>query len=240
MFILPSDSDDLRFPPVELASPEGLLAIGGDLRRERLLQAYRHGIFPWYNEGQPILWWSPDPRAILLPSELKVSRSLKKTLRKGDYRVTFDTEFAAVIRACAEPREQSPEGGTWITPEMNEAYCHLHEQGYAHSVETWARGQLIGGLYGVALGAAFFGESMFSRRVDASKVAFVYLVKQLDAWGYDFIDCQLPSAHLTSLGTKEIRRRDFLQILDRALSRPGRPGPWDLAPDIEVTLAGET
>lgn len=234
MFILPSDSSDLRFPPVELASPEGLLAIGGDLRSERLLEAYRHGIFPWYSEGQPILWWSPDPRAVLLPEKVKITRSLRKTLGHGVYRVTLDTAFDRVIYACAAPREYNPEGGTWITPQMIDAYCRLHEQGYAHSVETWNGDDLVGGLYGVALGGAFFGESMFRRQADASKVALVYLAKQLSAWGYVQIDCQLPSPHLESLGATPIRRKDFLRLLDIALALPDRVGRWQLDVNLEI------
>lgn len=234
MFILPSNVTDLRFPPVELASPEGLLAIGGDLRCERLLEAYRHGIFPWFSEGQPILWWSPDPRAVLLPSELKIARSLRKILRRGAFRVTLDRAFSAVMHACAAPRRRNADGGTWITLEMIDAYCRLHEQGYAHSVETWLGDELVGGLYGVALGGAFFGESMFSRRSDASKVGFVHLVRQLQTWGYALIDCQLPSPHLSRLGAKTVRRRDFLLRLDAALALPGRAAPWRLEPGLAI------
>ncbi len=240
MFILPSNATDLRFPPVELASPEGLLAIGGDLRSERLLEAYHHGIFPWYSEGQPILWWSPDPRAVLLPGELRIARSLKKVLRKRLFRVTLDTAFADIIEACAAPRPRSPEGGTWITPEMIDAYCRLHEQGYAHSVEAWLGDELAGGLYGVAVGGVFFGESMFSRRSDASKVAFVHLVRQLQAWGFGLVDCQLPSTHLTTLGAVPVRRRDFLRLLDATLALPHRPGPWRLQPDLQILWPAPT
>jgi leucyl/phenylalanyl-tRNA---protein transferase len=235
MFILPSDANDLRFPPVELASPEGLLAIGGDLCSERLLEAYRHGIFPWYSGGQPILWWSPDPRAVLVPSRLKISRSLRQTLRRREFHVTLDSDFVGVINACAEPRAQNPEGGTWITAEMIDAYCHLHEQGFAHSVEAWAEGNLVGGLYGVALGGAFFGESMFSRQSDASKVALAYLARQLDAWGFVQIDCQLPSPHLMSMGAIPIRRRDFLRLLDAALALPDRRGRWHFDTDLKAS-----
>jgi leucyl/phenylalanyl-tRNA--protein transferase len=234
MFILPPNSDDLRFPPVHLASPEGLLAAGGDLRAERLLEAYRHGIFPWYNEGQPILWWSPDPRAVLYPGELHVSRSLRKTLRRGRFRVTLDTAFRSVVTACAERRPGLPAGGephTWITAAMLDAYARLHDLGHAHSVEVWsgddAEPALAGGLYGVSLGGAFFGESMFSRRADASKVALVWLARQLSAWGFRFIDCQLPSAHLFSLGAREIPRRQFIRELHDALALPGRTGRWE-------------
>jgi leucyl/phenylalanyl-tRNA--protein transferase len=234
MFVLKPGSTDLRFPPVELASPEGLLAVGGDLRAERLLEAYRHGIFPWYNPGQPILWWSPDPRAVLFPEKLRVSRSLGKTLRRKKFEVTLDTVFRDVMQRCAEPRNDRTGPGTWITPEMIEAYCVLHERGLAHSVESWRDGKLVGGLYGVALGSVFFGESMFSRATDASKVAFVQLVRQLAAWGFDFIDCQLPSVHLSSLGAEEIRRRDFLERLEPALQQPGRPGHWRFEADPAI------
>jgi leucyl/phenylalanyl-tRNA--protein transferase len=235
MFILPPGSRDLRFPPAHLASPEGLLAVGGDLRAERLIEAYRHGIFPWYNEGQPILWWSPDPRAVLFPGKLKISRSLRKTLRSGKFTVTLDTRFREVVQACAAPRGRSPEGGTWITPEMLEAYVRLHEQGLAHSVETWLHGELVGGLYGVALGAAFFGESMFSRVSDASKVALARLVGQLTAWDFRIIDCQLPSPHLSSLGAELIPRREFMANLDEALKMPDRRGTWQ----FDEILAGD-
>lgn len=224
MFVL--SPTDLRFPPTDFASPEGLLAVGGDLRAERLLEAYRHGIFPWYNEGQPILWWSPDPRAVLFPDKLNVSRSLRKTIRRGDFSVTLDTRFAEVMQQCAAPRQQHPQGGTWITPEMFEAYVHLHKLGYAHSVESWHDGVLVGGLYGVSLGGMFFGESMFARTTDASKVALVWLLRQLQVWGFRLVDCQLPSPHLSSLGAEEIRRREFLDHLANALILADRRGPW--------------
>ncbi len=230
MLFLNSDATDLRFPPVELASPEGLLAVGGDLRTERLLEAYRHGIFPWYNEDQPILWWSPDPRALLIPDNLHISRSLHKTLRRGHFSVTFDRHFLDVIQACASPRPQYPQGGTWITAEMLAAYTRLHELGYAHSVEVWQGTELIGGVYGVALGGAFFGESMFSRVTDASKVALVALANQLKVWGFHFIDCQLSSPHLFSLGAREIRREQFLDRLAAALTLPDRCGRWETGP----------
>lgn len=210
------------FPAPTAASPEGLLAIGGDLAPARLLAAYRSGIFPWYNPGQPILWWCPDPRAVLFPRHLHVSRSLRKTVRQGRFQVTFDTAFARVIAGCAGPRAQYPAGGTWITPEMQEAYLQLHELGYAHSVEAWRDGQLRGGLYGVALGAAFFGESMFSLEADASKVAFAQAVWQLDAWGYEVIDCQMESAHLARFGAQSIPRSAFLEILGAAVEREDR------------------
>jgi len=232
MYVLNSQSDDLRFPPVHFASPEGLLAIGGDLRCERLLAAYRHGIFPWYNQGQPILWWSPDPRAVLLPEKLKVSRSLRKTLRKGELRVTFDLDFRQVIASCAAPRRSNPDVGTWITPEMTAAYCELHARGYAHSVESWFGDRLVGGLYGVAVGSAFFGESMFSFVTDASKIAFVHAVRQMQRWGFTLIDCQLSSSHLLSLGAEEMPRAEFLTQLQQGTSASTRLGPWCFDPDF--------
>jgi leucyl/phenylalanyl-tRNA--protein transferase len=224
MFILAPDH--FSFPPVELASPEGLLAIGGDLQAERLLEAYRHGIFPWYNDDQPILWWSPDPRATLFPDQLHISKSLRKALRKQPYKVTFDYAFREVIAACAGPRPKQEPAGTWILDEMIEAYCQLHERGYAHSVEVWDQDQLVGGLYGVALGRAFFGESMFSHRTDASKIALVYLAHQLDQWQFELIDCQVSSGHITSLGAQDIRRDEFMSRLNKALSHADRPGRW--------------
>ncbi len=218
---------DLRFPPVECASSDGLLAVGGDLRPERLLEAYRHGIFPWYDDDQPILWWSPDPRAVLFPGKLHVSRSLKKTLRANLFTVTLDTSFRLVMEQCAGPRPQYPEGGTWITHEMLEAYTRLHELGHAHSVETWQDGRLVGGLYGVAIGGAFFAESMFTRVDDASKVALVRLVTQLKAWGFRLMDCQQSSPHVRRFGAEEIPRRDFLTRLSAAITLHDRRGRWE-------------
>jgi leucyl/phenylalanyl-tRNA---protein transferase len=220
------DSYQSDFPPVELASPEGLLAVGGDLHSERLLTAYRQGIFPWYSPGQPVLWWSPDPRTVLFPRRLRISRSLRKTLRQNRFHVTLDQTFERVIDACAAPRRTHPTGGTWITREMRAAYCELHALGYAHSVEAWSGTELVGGLYGVALGGVFFGESMFSRATDASKVALARVVGQLTTWGYTLIDCQVGSAHLFSLGAEEIPRENFLATLRPALALPGRPGSW--------------
>jgi leucyl/phenylalanyl-tRNA--protein transferase len=191
-----------------------------------LLEAYRHGIFPWYNDDQPILWWSPDPRTVLFPAKLHISRSLKRSLRPGIFSVTLDTKFREVMLGCAEPRPQYPDGGTWITAEMLEAYTHLHELGYAHSVETWQEGELVGGLYGVALGGAFFAESMFIRTSDASKVALVSLVRQLQAWGFRLMDCQQSSPHVTALGAEAIPRRDFLDHLTASLELPDRLGRW--------------
>jgi leucyl/phenylalanyl-tRNA--protein transferase len=226
MFRLSANPSDLHFPPVEQASPDGLLAVGGDLQPERLLEAYRHGIFPWYNDDQPILWWSPDPRTVLFPDKLHISRSLKRSLRPGIFSVTLDRCFRDVMQHCAGPRSQYPDGGTWITAEMLEAYTHLHELGYAHSVETWQEGELVGGLYGVALGGAFFAESMFTRVPDASKVGLVLLVRQLHAWGFRIIDCQQASPHVMSFGAEEIPRREFLDHLAAALTLPDRQGHW--------------
>ena len=217
---------DLSFPPVEQASPEGLLAIGGDLRAERLLEAYRHGIFPWYNENQPILWWSPDPRTVLFPKNLHISRSLRRSLRPGIFTVTLDTCFHDVMQHCAGPRPQYPEGGTWITPAMAEAYATLHEQGYAHSIETWQDKQLVGGVYGVAIGGAFFAESMFTKVDDASKVALVFLVRQLHRWGFRIIDCQQSSPHVMRLGAEEIQRRSYIDQVAAAVTLPSRCGRW--------------
>jgi leucyl/phenylalanyl-tRNA--protein transferase len=228
MVILSAGGRDLRFPPVDTASPEGLLAVGGDLRPERLLEAYRHGIFPWYNDDQPILWWSPDPRAVLFPDKLHIPRSLHRTIRRRIVTVTLDTCFRAVMEGCAGPRPQYPDGGTWITPAMIEAYTRLHELGYAHSAETWIGNELVGGIYGVALGGAFFAESMFTRVNDASKVALVSLVRQLHAWGFRLIDCQQSSQHILRFGAESIPRRDFISLLEEAVKLPDRRGRWAL------------
>lgn len=212
--------DSLAFPPLDkaLREPNGLLAAGGDLSAERLVQAYRHGCFPWYQEGQPILWWSPDPRTVLFPNELHVSRSLRKLLRQARYRVTFDRAFARVIQACAAPRDYAD--GTWITGGMQQAYLELHRRGIAHSVEVWRDQQLVGGLYGLAIGQLFFGESMFSREDNASKVGFVTLVEHLKAWGFVLVDCQMPTQHLHSFGARAIARRDFTDYLKHHLDQP--------------------
>ena len=226
MVRLSRNPHDLSFPAVEQATSEGLLAIGGDLRPERLLEAYRRGIFPWYNEDQPILWWSPDPRTVLFPERLHVSRSLKRSLRPGHFAITFDTCFESIVRQCAGPRPQYPEGGTWITPAMIEAYTALHREGYAHSIETWQDGRLVGGLYGVAIGRAFFAESMFTKVDDASKVALVCLVRQLEAWSFRIVDCQQSSPHVLRLGAEEIPRRSYIEHVATAVAVAGRPGPW--------------
>ena len=194
-----------------LRDPDGLLAIGGDLSSERLLQAYSNGIFPWFNEGQPILWWSPDPRCVLEPNDLKISRSLRKRIRKNEYRISYNQAFTEVLEGCAASRKGVNE--TWITSDIKLAYITLHQQGYAHSVECWHEGKLVGGLYGVAIGKVFFGESMFSRRTDASKVALVHLTQQLLKKEFRLIDCQVHSSHLQTLGAKPIKRDFFIQIL---------------------------
>jgi leucyl/phenylalanyl-tRNA--protein transferase len=212
-------------PPSEaLAEPNGLLAAGGDLTPERLLAAYTRGIFPWYQEGQPILWWSPDPRAVLIPDELKVSRSLRRSVAKRGFEFRVDTEFESVVAACAAPRNYG--AGTWITDEMATAYANMHRLGWAHSFETWHDGRLAGGLYGVAIGRVFFGESMFTRVTDASKVALVHAVAFLRERGFKLIDCQVASAHTLSLGASEIPREAFLQRLAELCDPRGEPQIW--------------
>jgi len=204
-----------NFPTLDkaLKEPNGLIAVGGCLSPERIINAYRQGIFPWFNPGEPILWWSPEPRSVLFPDHLYISRSLAKTLRKQAFQIRYDTAFTEVIKACAEPRHV--QGGTWITKDMKKAYQNLHEVGVAHSFEAWQNDRLVGGLYGIGIGQVFFGESMFHRVTDASKVAFVHLVKQLAAWGYQLIDCQVCSDHLLSLGAEQIPRKVFIDQLNR-------------------------
>ena len=220
-------SEELIFPPVELSEYDGLLAVGGDLSPERLLLAYREGIFPWFTEDTEILWWSPDPRLVLFPDELRVSRSLRQTIKKESFNITFDKSFSEVIRACAEVHS-SRDGNTWITPTMIDAYIRLHELGYAHSVEAWYGGELAGGLYGVSIGSAFFGESMFTRVSNASKVAFVFAVKQFKKWGFRLIDCQVTTEHLKRFGAREIKRTEFLRLLKESLQYKTRRGKWTL------------
>jgi leucyl/phenylalanyl-tRNA--protein transferase len=214
------------FPPVEtaLAEPNGLLAAGGDLSPERLIDAYAHGIFPWFNEDDPIFWWSPDPRMVVFPSELHVSRSLRRIVRSDAFTVTLDRAFDAVMQGCAEPR--ADQDGTWITTEMMLAYGRLARIGYAHSVEVWVADELAGGLYGVAIGRVFFGESMFSRRSNASKVALTVLAEQLARWRFTVIDCQMSTPHLASLGAREIPRAEFLRLVAEGVAQPPVPSPW--------------
>jgi len=218
-------TDEILFPPPALAEPDGLLAVGGDLQEERLLLAYSLGIFPWYNEGDPILWWSPEPRLVLIPEEFHISRSLERVLKSGSFNVTFDTSFEQVIHACAAMRGPGRED-TWITREMLEAYCALHKAGYAHSVETWRDGELSGGLYGIALGGNFFGESMFSAVSNASKVALARLVALLRHWDFSVIDCQVKTNHLVSLGAREISRAEFQALLHKGMAGESHRGSW--------------
>ena len=225
-FLGPADP----FPPVDQAldNPDGLLAAGGSLAVKRLVEAYRRGIFPWFNEGDPILWWSPDPRAILRPAKVHVSRSLRKQIRRGLHAVTLDRAFTRVLDGCAAPR--AGDSATWLSPAMRRAYAALHHAGLAHSVEVWMDGELAGGIYGVAIGRVFFGESMFARRTGASKIGIVVLAAQLDRWGFPFIDCQLETAHLMSLGAEHLSRRRFVTEIERLVREPAPS--WMLDEDL--------
>ncbi len=216
------------FPDPELSEPDGLLAVGGDLSAERLLEAYARGIFPWYSAETPILWWSPDPRLVLFPGELHLSRSLRRTIQSRRYVVRSDTAFERVIHRCAEKPRPGQEG-TWIVPEMVEAYVGLHRHGFAHSIEAWEGETLAGGLYGVSIGAAYFGESMFADRPDASKVAFAKLVEWLRGWRFELVDCQVTTQHLVRFGAREIPRHEFLDHLARALKCPTLRGNWEIS-----------
>ena len=227
--------DRLVFPPVHLAE-DGLLALGGDLRPERLLLGYTQGIFPWYAENLPILWHSPDPRMVMTTRDLIIQRSLRKTIKRAPFRLTMDTAFVDVLRGCADvPRPGQT--GTWLIPEMIDAYKKLHELGFAHSVEAWQGEELVGGLYGVSLGGAFFGESMFAKGPDASKIAFVASVRQLGAWGVELIDCQVHTDHLERFGAHEVTREEYLARLARVLDEPTRRGKWQLALDADEFAA---
>lgn len=218
-------SDTVSLPLPDLAEPDGLLAVGGDLSSERLILAYENGIFPWYNADQPILWWSPPKRMVLYPNELKVSKSFKKSIEKGGFQLSIDEHFKQTMELCGKTKRKGQDG-TWVTPEMVEAYENLHQMGFAHSFEIWKSGELVGGLYGVSLGRAFFGESMFSRVTDASKVALYYLHSFAIEHRLHFIDCQLHTAHLESLGARELERKSYLQELDMALAYPDLKGFW--------------
>lgn len=223
----------LAFPNPEHAESSGLLGVGGDLSANRVLLAYRMGIFPWFSQDQPILWWSPDPRAVLFTEEFRVQRSLRKVVRKKRYTITLDTAFAQVIDACGSvPRPQ--QDGTWITDEMKATYTELHERGFAHSAEAWLDGELVGGVYGIAIGKLFCGESMFARKPDASKVAFVHLVRQLQRWEFPMIDCQMQTDHLERFGSRLIFRHHFLEGVRSFASRPGIGGKWQFDDDFEV------
>lgn len=217
-------------PATALADPNGLLAVGGDLSPARVLAAYRHGIFPWFGPDEPILWWSPEPRMVLFPEEFKLSKSLRKRLRRHDYEIRVDSAFEAVMRACAEPRPG--QHGTWIVEEMIQAYVRLHVQGYTHSVETWVDGELAGGLYGMAIGRMFYGESMFARATDASKIAFAHLVAQLRRWDFGLVDCQMETRHLASLGARPITRQEFMDRLALLINLEGIPGQWHFDHDL--------
>ena len=217
--------DEIVFPNPNLAEKDGLLAVGGDLAPERLLQAYANGIFPWYSDGEPILWWSPDPRMVLFPENFKISKSLKQSIRNKNFEVSFDKEFKLVIGNCAKSKRKEG-NGTWITKEMQDAYTKLHEAGFAHSVETYLDGKLVGGLYGISLGKAFFGESMFHSERDASKIALYYIVKRMKEWGFHFIDAQQETNHLKSLGAESIPRTEFIKLLKGALKFSVVKGKW--------------
>jgi leucyl/phenylalanyl-tRNA--protein transferase len=220
------------FPPVDsaLTEPNGLLAAGGELGPDRLIDAYRQGIFPWFGDGQPVLWWSPDPRMVLVPAEIRITRSLAKALRNRQYEVRADRAFRAVMLACAAPRDG--QDGTWIGDDMLEAYCALHDRGIAHSIETWIDGRLAGGLYGVALGGIFYGESMFTRAPDASKIALVHLARQLRRWDFGLIDCQVHTPHLSRMGGREMPRAAFMRKLRELVNYPRATGAWQLDDDL--------
>jgi leucyl/phenylalanyl-tRNA--protein transferase len=219
-------SSRLEFPPPWLARSDGLLCIGGDLSCDRILLAYQNGIFPWFSDNEPVLWWSPDPRLVLYPSGIRISRSLGKKIKKKIFTLTVNQAFEQTIQACSQPRKD-PDEGTWLVKEMQEAYIELHHKGYAHSVEAWHQGRLVGGLYGVGIGCMFFGESMFSFQSDASKAALVALAHHLETHGFDLIDCQVTTDHLCRMGAVEIPRYRFLDILGRSIIRQPVPGVWD-------------
>lgn len=221
---IPRLTSDPVFPPIDLASPAGILAVGGDLSPRHLLKAYRSGIFPWYEEGYPVIWWSPDPRCVLFPKKMRISRSMRQTMRQGTFQITYDHAFRTVMEECRKPR--SDQSGTWITQDMIEAYETLHRMGYAHSVEAWKDGMLAGGLYGVSLGGCFFGESMFTKVSNASKAALIMLVRNLDGLGFEMIDCQVRTDHLISLGAEMIPRTRFVAVLEDCLQNPTLRGHW--------------
>lgn len=219
-------NDNISFPSPELATEDGIVAVGGDLSVERLLMAYQKGLFPWYNPDDPILWWSPDPRFVLFPAELKVSKSMRPYFNQKKFELSFDQKFEEVIHACSLQTRKGQEGGTWISEEMIQAYCQLYKMGYAHSVEVWKEGELVGGLYGISLGKCFFGESMFAKVSNASKFGFISLVKKLETLGFDLIDCQQHTRHLESLGARGIPRKEFLNYLRKNEEEETLRGNW--------------
>ena len=225
---------NINFPDPSFANEDGILAVGGDLSPARLLLAYRTGIFPWFNPGDPILWWSPDPRFVLFPKELKVSKSMRPYFNQKKFDLSYDTQFRSVIEACSQVYRKGQGGGTWITDEMIDAYCELHRLGYAHSVEVWKAGKLVGGLYGIALGKCFFGESMFSLESNASKFGFISLVKMLEEQEFNLVDCQQKTRHLESLGGRSIARIQFLEILEKNHQVPDNPGSWRNWPKQQI------
>jgi len=232
-------ADDAQFPPIEHAFEDGLVAAGGDLSPKRLLNAYQHGLFPWFNKDDPILWWSPNPRMVLFTNQIKISKSLNKTLKNSSLIITFDRAFEDVMTACSQPRTEladDPNNATWIHPEMIEAYVALHQQGYAHSIECWQDDKLVGGLYGIAIGHMFFGESMFSRVRDSSKIALVTLCQQLSRWGFEMIDCQVYSEHLASLGAQEIEQGEFITNINELCQQEVPNAPWHLDSDLPKAL----
>lgn len=234
--MIPWLEPDDPFPPISkaLKQPSGLLAAGADLTPARIIEAYSQGVFPWFNVDEPVLWWSPDPRMVLFPSELKVSRSLKKVIRNREYEVRLDTAFGRVMQGCAAPRDA--QSGTWISPLMIEAYTELHDRGVAHSAETWIDGKLVGGLYGIAIGRMFYGESMYTEVTDASKIAFVHLIWQLKRWGFGLVDCQMKTEHLGRFGAREIARGDFMRRVSKLIQYSPTPTPWRFDLDIKLEL----
>lgn len=224
-------SRKLNFPPAWLARSDGLLCIGGDLSPERLLLAYKNGIFPWFSNDEPFLWWSPDPRLVLLPDDINISKSLKKKIRKKTFTIKVDTAFEQTILSCAKPRKEE---GTWLVEEMIDAYIELHEQGYAHSIETWKNDKLVGGLYGVCIGGSFFGESMFSFESDTSKIALVALANHLKKNHFDLIDCQVTTRHLLSMGAIEISRNSFLDIISNSIKRKNIKDIWNPSENLQI------
>lgn len=238
MLVYRLPKNDFIFPPVELASRTGILAVGGDLSPQRLLAAYENGIFPWYADDEPIIWWSPDPRFVLFPNELKIAKTMKPVLKRQTFQITYDRNFTEVIASCQKPRRK--ESDTWITEDMRQAYCKLHNMGYAHSIEAWYEDKLVGGLYGISLGRCFFGESMFSFMSNASKAAFITLVNRLKELGFQMIDCQVYTAHLKSLGARHIPRDHFISLLKEALCHETLRGNWGDISEFKMNIVSKS